>query len=215
EARALRELGELGEAERIADELAGAFAGELPDELLLVVVEVARLRGQLRAAAGEPAAALARFAEAAALLEQGGQDFPGRWAALEQARARVLARQRPEEARLAFAAARQRLEPALKAGRSDLLVPLFLLCRAELRALSADEPAVAVRLGRAIHLARLALGDGAPVTPHARRAWKLLRAAPAAQRALASAPAESREALAQLERALGQRLPHPLGAEDS
>lgn len=194
--QALELLGELIEA---LDDL------EASDARLLLRVEALRLRAELFAELDEPAEAERCCEEASERLRarEHERSYPARWAALETTRGRILARRRPEVARLAFAAARSRLEPALEGGRLDLLAPLFSLCHEELLALPTDPTAVAVRMGRVVHLARRALGASEEAASGlALAGWQDLRALPATQRALGRAASELREAAVELERAL-------------
>ncbi|HBP20986.1 MAG TPA: hypothetical protein DEA08_24775, partial [Planctomycetes bacterium] len=187
EARAASRLGQEPQALELLGELLEALDDlEAGDARLLLRVEALRLRGELLSEQGEPAEAERCCEEASERLRSREHEraYPARWAELEATRGRILARRRPEVARLAFAAARSRLEPALEGGRLDLLAPLFSLCRDELARLSTDPTAVAVRMGREVYLARRALGASEEsASDLALSQWQELRALPAIQRA--------------------------------
>lgn len=172
-----------------------------------------------RVASGPAQVAALELAESyLANAESRGAEFVLRWAALELARAKVLAPNDPQGARLAFAAARSRLEPALEAGRSDLLVPLLRIYGVELNTLSSAGAGVAgddewVRLERVLRVACRSLERG-PVTAAQRRAWQALLGSLPAQTAIRTAPAPLRATVQELATLLGQPTPHPLVEEE-
>jgi hypothetical protein len=144
-----------------------------------------------------------------------GAEFVLRWAALELARAKALAPNDPQGARLAFAAARSRLEPALETGRSDLLVPLLRIYGVEINTLPSSGPNEDewVRLDRVLRVACRSLERG-PATAAQRRAWQSLLGSLPAQTAIRTAPAPLRGTVQDLATLLGQPTPHPLVEEE-
>jgi len=148
-----------------------------------------------------------------ASAEARGAAFVQRWAALELARAKVLAPNDPQGARLAFAAARSRLEPALEAGRSDLLVSLLRIYAVEINTLPSEGEDEWVRLDRVLRVACRSLERG-PATGSQRRAWQGLLGSLPAQTAIRTAPAPLRATVQELATLLGQPTPHPLVEEE-
>lgn len=142
-----------------------------------------------------------------------GCEFVQRWASLELVRARLLAPNDSNGARLAFAAARSRLEPALEIGRSDLLSPLLQIYGVEINTLPSEGEDEWVRLDRVLRVACRSLEQG-PATASQRRAWQSLLGSPPAQTAIRTAPPPLRATVQELATLLGQPTPHPLVEED-
>lgn len=204
----------LGQPDRggqiLAEALKDADPSDAPNPIRasLLVLAARVSKGPAQIVALEVAHAYLAKAEAA------GCDFTQRWAALELARAKILAPGDPVGARLAFAAARGRLEAALEVGRNDLFVPLLRVYGAELDLLPSEGEAEWVRLDRVLRVACRAL-EREPATASQRRAWQGLLASPPAQTAIRTAPSPLRTTARELAEFLGQPTPHPLAEEDA